>query len=99
MKDLLGTLTSLRRPRLLVRAARFGLRDYNRERDLRRLVRSEAIPAPSTAVSALMAEEARLEETRRVGDAAYSPARHVELLIALIAEARLLPRVLPGLAG
>ncbi len=93
MKDLLGPLSSLRRPRLLIRAARFGLRDYNRERDLRRLVRTESIPAPRAAVSTLMVEEARLEETRRRGDAGYSPARHVELLVALIAEARLLPRL------
>ncbi len=95
MKDLMGALTSLRRPRLLIRAARFGLRDYNRDRDLRRLVRSEETMAPSAAVSTLLVEEARLEDTRRRGDAAYSPAKHVEILVALIAEARLLPRLVP----
>ena len=35
-----------------------------------------------------------MEETRRAGDAAYSVSRHIEVLIALIAEARLLPRSL-----
>ena len=93
MTELLGALNTLRRPRLLIRAARFGLRDYNRERDLRRLVRSETTPAPVRAIPSLIAEEARIEQTRRARDAAYSPARHVELLVALIAEARLLPRV------
>ena len=94
MTDLFRVLNTLRRPRLLIRAARFGLRDYNRDRDLRRLVRSETLPAPARAVPTLIAEEARIEETRRARDAAYSPARHVELLVALIAEARLLPRVI-----
>lgn len=94
MTDLLGVLKSIRRPRLLIRAARFGLRDYNRDRDLRRLVKSEDLPGPAGAMSTLLEEEARLERTRREGDAAYSPARHVELLVAVIAEARLLPRTL-----
>jgi hypothetical protein len=94
MTDFLGVLNSLRRPRLLIRATRFGLRDYNRERDLRRLVRSETLPTPSMAIPTLIAEESRLEATRRARDAAYSPARHVELLIALVAETRLAPRVI-----
>ena len=94
MTDILGVLKSLRRPRLLIRAARFGLRDYNRDRDLRRLVKTEGLPGPTGTVPALLSEEARIEQTRRDGDAAYSPARHVELLIALIAEARLLSRPL-----
>ncbi|MBM9595538.1 DUF6477 family protein [Roseitranquillus sediminis] len=93
MTNLTGALNTLRRPRLLIRAARFGLRDYNRERDLKRLMKAETLPAPTRAISSLIAEEARIEETRRARDAAYSPARHVELLIALIAEARLLPRI------
>ncbi len=33
----LAVLSRLRRPKLLIRAARFGLADYNRERDLRRV--------------------------------------------------------------
>lgn len=88
----LAVLSRLRRPKLLIRAARFGLAEYNRERDLRRVMRAPAAPAPANAVPRLMEEEARLEEIRKSGGAAYSPARHVEVLIALMAEARLLPR-------
>jgi hypothetical protein len=95
MTDFVGVLNSLRRPRLLIRAARFGLRDYNRERDLRRLVQSETLPTPTGAIPTLIAEEQRIEATRRARDASYSPARHVALLVALIAEIRLLP----GTAG
>lgn len=88
----LAVLSRLRRPKLLVRAARFGLADYSRERDLRRLMRAPTAPSPTVAVARLIEEEARLEEVRTLGGAAYSPARHVEVLIALMAEARLLPR-------
>lgn len=92
MTDPHAMLAALRRPRLLIRAARFGLCDYNRDRDLRRLTRSETVPAPARALPALMETEAQLEEIRRAGDASYSVCRHVEVLIALMAEARLVPR-------
>ena len=36
--------------------------------------------------------EAQMEDTRKSGDASYSCARHVEVLIALLAELQLLPR-------
>lgn len=92
MTDALELLKTLRRPRLLIRAARFGVVDYNRDRDLKKLMNSASTPSPVRAVDGLMAEEARLEEIRKTGDAGYSVSRHVEILIALMAEARLLPR-------
>ncbi len=90
MTDFRALLSELRRPRLLIRAARFGLGDYCRERDLKRLIDTPA--SPERAVSRLLSEEERMEETRLRGDACYSVARHIEVLIALMAEARLLPR-------
>jgi hypothetical protein len=71
----------LRRPRLLFAAARAGLAGYRPERDLRRLIGS----APD-ALAALAEAEAEAERTRRQGAAGYSAARHVGLLIALLAE-------------
>lgn len=85
-------LNALRRPSLLIRAARFGLADYRRERDLRRLTNSGTLPSPHRALGILMSEEDALEQTRRAGDATYSITRHIEVLIALMGEARLLPR-------
>ncbi|MGB8622271.1 MAG: DUF6477 family protein [Paracoccaceae bacterium] len=38
----------------------------------------------------MLEQEDRLEQTRRRGEAAYSIARHVEVLIALMSEARLI---------
>jgi len=92
MTDLFSLVSDLRRPRLLIRAARAGLADYNRGRDLKRLTRTTPTPSPDRAVSLLLAEEERLEETRRLGDAGYNLRRHIEVLIAMMAEARLLPR-------
>ena len=78
----------LHRPRLLMSAARAGQTDYNRNRDLRRLMRG-AVPSPCAAVRRLTEEEALAEDSRRAGDAGYSVTRHVSLLIALLAETRL----------
>lgn len=90
MFDTMEKLHALRRPKLLIRAARHGCLEYNRKRDLRRLLRSDPLPAPLRALSRLMDLEADLEDTRQQGDNAYSVTRHVEVLIALMGEARLL---------
>jgi plasmid stability protein len=95
MSALTETLATIRRPRLLVRAARHGLEEYNRNRDLRRILRGESLPAPSDALPRLMDMEAAHEQTRKRGDASYSIARHLEILIALMAESRLVGRASP----
>lgn len=92
MTDFRALLADLRRPRLLIRAARHGLADYRRDRDLKRLVQLHGPATPEAALPRLLSEEERLEEIRRSGDAGYSLARHIEVLIALMAEVRLLPR-------
>ena len=90
MSDLCMMLANLRRPRLLMHAARFGLGDYRRDRDLRRLVRVSA--SPEETLPQLIEVEREIEDTRIAGDASYSVARHIDVLIALRAEARLLRR-------
>ncbi|WP_435167714.1 DUF6477 family protein [Falsirhodobacter sp. 1013] len=90
MTDFRTLLAALSRPRLLVRAARLGIEDYRRDRDLRRLTDHAR---PESALPRLLEQEAVMEATRMAGDASYCVARHVELLIALMAEARLQPRL------
>jgi Family of unknown function (DUF6477) len=90
MSDFRMMLASLRRPRLLMHAARFGLGDYRRDRDLRRLVRVPA--SPEQTLPQLIEVEREIEDTRIAGDASYSVARHIDVLIALLAEAQLLRR-------
>ncbi len=88
MSDYSKILTEMRRPGLLMRAVRFGLADYHRGRLLKRLVPGET--AAERILPRLIEAEARLEDTRRSGDAAYSIADHIEVLVALIAESRLM---------
>lgn len=89
MTDPVETLKSLDRPRLLVSAARIGLADYNRQPLLRRLLRDPVPAGPEAALARLLELEAGLDASRRAGAADYIAARHVELLIALMGEARL----------
>lgn len=88
----LGLLTRLHRPRLLVRAARAGLTQYDRSRDLGRILRGPAPEAGPAALAALLAEEAAAETRRTTGDVTYDVAHHIELLIGLMGEARQVPR-------
>ena len=90
MTDFCALLRSLRRPRLLIQAARCGLPEYRRERDLRRIAGLTVMLSPEKALPKLLSEEEALEQTRQTGDAAYSLSRHIEVLIALMAETRLL---------
>lgn len=94
MQDILGRVEGLKRPPLLVRAARFGLDDYSREGQLPRLLRVLAPPRSGEAILRLLDIEAVLEERRLAQGADYSVARHVEVIIALMAEARLLRAIL-----
>lgn len=78
----------LRRPSVLVRAAREGQAGWRRDRDLRRLLRLDACPAPGACLPRLRAEEAALNEARLHRAADYDMHRHVLLVIAILAEMR-----------
>lgn len=78
----------LRRPSVLVRAAREGQAGWRRDRDLRRLLRLDACPAPGACLPRLRAEEAALNEARLHRAADYDLHRHVLLVIAILAEMR-----------
>jgi hypothetical protein len=77
---------------LLIRAARIGLADYRRERDLGRILQEDCPASPFLALDVLINAEAEIESIRKAGDVTYSASRHVEILIALMAELRLLPQ-------
>ncbi len=91
MTEFAATLTELRRPKILIRAARAGVTDYRRDRDLKRLVRDARGTLPHDAMTPLLAEENRLEENRMSAGATYNIQRHVAVLTAILAEARRLP--------
>lgn len=85
LQDPVPDLPPNRRPRLLITAARLGLPDYRRERDLPRLLRGTT----GDTLPALERLEAEAEDLRRAGDGRWSATRHVELMIALMAERHL----------
>ncbi|SHI63800.1 hypothetical protein SAMN05444404_0687 [Ruegeria lacuscaerulensis ITI-1157] len=89
MQDLTTMIQSLRRPSLLARAARLGARDYDRDRNLQRILGFGALPTTGQALVRLLELEREVDEQRRAGDAAYSLVRHLDLLIALVGEAQL----------
>lgn len=89
MTDFTDDLATLFRPKILIRAARAGVLDYRRDRDLKRLLRQSPAQAPATTIRTLLSEERRLEDTRLAAEGSYNTQRHVAVLTALIAEVRL----------
>ncbi len=85
--DLLDTVT---RPRLLISAARLGAAQYRRDIHLPRHLGTDLLPDHAVALEALIEIEAELDEERRARRTGYAVARHVDVMIALMGEARLL---------
>mgnify|MGYP000580644773 CR=1 FL=1 len=86
------TLNAIRRPKILVRAAKIGLEWYRRERDLTKVIHAMTTPAPERAGERLVAAERGLEKVRGTGQANYDVQRHIAVLTALLGEARLLAK-------
>lgn len=93
MSDILTWINSLKRPGLLVRAAKLGLADYDREKVLKKVSASGTPEGSPRALEAMIPVEEALNQARRDGDASYVPSRHVEILAAILAEFRLLRTV------
>lgn len=98
--SLLADLASIRRPLMLLRTARHGTLDYDREGALKRILRLPAAPAPGPQTLARLLEleaqhnDCRIRPPHEAGNP-WRAAQHVEVLIALIAEARLLASAVP----
>lgn len=90
MQDPLSRLESLNRPRLLVRAARLGSEEYRRTAHLQRILGYGHLPRHAEALTRLLDIEADHEARRKENPASYSLAGHVDVLIAMAGEARIL---------
>ncbi|MGF1502148.1 MAG: DUF6477 family protein [Paracoccaceae bacterium] len=77
----------LMRPALLSRAASAAARAYRRDRDLPGAIPGLAGQPVATILGRLVSTEAAWEEARRQQAPGYRPARHVQVLSALLAEA------------
>ena len=96
MQDVLSMLHQLRRPALLMRAARIGSTDYRRDVHLPRLLGYGVLPRHGAALMKLMQQEDELNQKRVDNDSGYNLVRHVDVLIAIIGEARVLQAVRAG---
>ena len=90
MLDIQTRIATLKRPSLLARAARFGVDEYRRDAHLRRLIVCESLPRHGQALIQLLDIEAELDQQRSARTGSYSPARHVDVLIAILGEAQLM---------
>jgi len=90
MQDVISMLHALRRPPLLMRAARIGAEDYRREVHLPRILGYGVLPRHGAALLKLIELEGNLNDQRVNGNTSYSLFKHVDLLIAMLGEARVL---------
>ena len=88
MIDPLDALKSLRRPALLVKAARMAMPYYSKEKSIRSLLGQAALPGRKECILRLMEREREMDVARQHKNPAYSVARHIEVLTALMHEAQ-----------
>ena len=90
MQDVLSMLNTVKRPRLLMRAARIGAQDYRRTVHLSRLLGYGNLPRHGAALMKLMEIESELNAQRKAKESAYSLLRHIDIMIAIVGEAHIL---------
>ena len=77
-------LTTLQRPKLLIRAARTAIAEFRWGRDLRMVNGGNVSLNPQQLFETLMEEEHRLNEARVASDATYNVRKHIRILTALM---------------
>mgnify|MGYP001027722072 CR=1 FL=1 len=83
MHNVVNELNNLRRPKLLIRAARAGMAEY------RKSGKPGALPqcqSTQKTVDVLLQKEALLNGERLEQNAAYSVRKHIQILSALMVE-------------
>ncbi|MGB7242302.1 MAG: DUF6477 family protein [Sulfitobacter sp.] len=90
MQDLISMLHALRRPSLLMRAARIGADGYRRTVHLPRVLGYGRLPGHGEALIKLIEIEGSLNTQRTQNETGYSLLRHIDILIAMVGEARIL---------
>lgn len=93
MLDIHTRIAQLKRPALLARAARFGVDDYRRQTHLRRILNRDTLPRHAESLMFLLEMEQEMNNARCAKSGNYSPVKHVDILIAISGEARLMKAV------
>ena len=94
MLDPLSLLSKLKRPAIIVKAARTGAAGYVRERDLSRVSDAPKLPGGRQAILMLLEKEEEMNQAR--GTHQYNVTKHVEIMIALLGEALLIKNASPN---
>ena len=89
------TLTSLKRPSLLVRTAKLALEKFKRETTLERIFGYDISDDPKEVLQTLIEAESAINDQRKTGDATYSIALHISVLTALMYEAQSIAKSVP----
>lgn len=84
MNNIQTQLNALQRPKLLIRAARVGVKDFQAYRDLRKINGSAEQKSTPKLIDALFLEEFQLNDERLQNDPAYNVRNHIRALTALI---------------
>ena len=74
----------------MMRAARAGAESYRRDAHLPRLLGRSVLPRHKEALLNLIGIEAELNTKRKDAEPDYSLLRHLDVLIAMVGEARIL---------
>ena len=83
---LITRLENAKRPKQLMRAAKYSCSYYRRETDLDRLSGAERTHSQTDIVERLLYKENDLNDKRHLNDASYVVTDHVNCLAALISE-------------
>lgn len=81
-------LAGIRRPRILIEAARIGGRKYRRKTALNQIFKAKRPQSQNALILALRDRESEIEQLRQLGDGTYRAQKHVQILTALIVENR-----------
>ena len=77
-------LNTLHRPKLLIRAARAGMREFRGARDLHMIKGVTESTSTKQLLDTLLQNEHLLNEERVQNDATYSVRKHIRVLTALM---------------
>jgi hypothetical protein len=90
MQSIQDQVQRLKRPKLMVKAARISADTFNRKVRLPHLLERGTCPAVGEAIMQLLNLEGEANALRHLDDPNYSYEHHISLLAAIIAETNLL---------
>lgn len=88
-------LNSKRRPKILLKAVGQACKLYSRDRDLSKIIHTTGRIDSTRLSERLLDREECLDQARRTGCASYNLGKHIQILVALVEEIKLIKRSYP----